>query len=36
MAVVPGGGTASELAHRMRRELERYRAVAKAAHIKAG
>ncbi len=34
MAVIPGGGSSSELAARMREEMERYRAVARAAHIK--
>ncbi len=35
LAVTPGGGPASELAARMKREMERYRAVAKAANIQA-
>ena len=34
MAVVPGGGPSAELAARMRTEMARYRAVAKAADIK--
>ena len=34
MAVVPGGGPSAELAARMRTEMERYRAVAKAGNIK--